>query len=100
MPDKLVSDGNRKADMVPRALLLTAVVIWGWTFVATKILLAELGPVEVFALRLAVGLPFLGLVLLVKRVPLRFARADVRPLLLGSGLVLAGVYRGQRERQA
>jgi hypothetical protein len=34
-----------------RALLLVAVVIWGWTFVATKILVAEIGPVEVFALR-------------------------------------------------
>ena len=66
-----------------RVLLLAAVVIWGWTFVATKILVAELGPVEIFALRLAIGLPFLGGVLLVKRVPLRFARADVQPLLLG-----------------
>jgi drug/metabolite transporter (DMT)-like permease len=69
--------------MPPRVLLLSAVVIWGWTFVATKILLAELGPVEIFALRLAIGLPFLGGVLLVKRVPLRFARADAQPLLLG-----------------
>jgi drug/metabolite transporter (DMT)-like permease len=57
--------------------------MWGWTFVATKILLAELGPVEIFALRLAIGLPFLGGVLLVKRVPLRFARADAQPLFLG-----------------
>jgi drug/metabolite transporter (DMT)-like permease len=69
--------------MLPHVLLLSAVVIWGWTFVATKILLAELGPVEIFALRLAIGLPFLGGVLLVKRVPLRFARADARPLFIG-----------------
>jgi drug/metabolite transporter (DMT)-like permease len=69
--------------MLPRVLLLSAVVIWGWTFVATKILLAELGPVEIFALRLAIGLPFLGGVILVKRVPLRFARADAQPLFLG-----------------
>jgi drug/metabolite transporter (DMT)-like permease len=62
--------------VLPRVLLLFAVVIWGWTFVATKILVAEIGPVEVFALRLALGLPFLGVVLLVKRVPIRFARAD------------------------
>jgi drug/metabolite transporter (DMT)-like permease len=72
--------------MVPRVLLLSAVVIWGWTFVATKILVAELGPVEIFALRLAIGLPFLGGVLLMKRVPLRFARADARPLLLGGAI--------------
>jgi drug/metabolite transporter (DMT)-like permease len=74
--------------MLPRALLLSAVVIWGWTFVATKILVAELGPLEIFALRLAIGLPFLAGVLLVRRVPLRFARADAAPLLLG-GAILA-----------
>jgi drug/metabolite transporter (DMT)-like permease len=70
-----------------RALLLLAVVIWGWTFVATKILVAEIGPVEVFALRLGLGVPFLGLVLLWKRVPLRFARADLGPLLLGGAIL-------------
>jgi drug/metabolite transporter (DMT)-like permease len=73
--------------VLPRALLLSAVVIWGWTFVATKILVAELGPVEILALRLAIGLPFLGLLLLMKRVPLRFGRADARPLLLGGAIL-------------
>ena len=72
--------------MLPRLLLLIAVVIWGWTFVATKILVAEIGPVEIFALRLAIGLPFLGAVLLLKRVPLHFGRADVRPLVLGGAI--------------
>jgi drug/metabolite transporter (DMT)-like permease len=72
--------------MLPRVLLTSAVVIWGWTFVATKILLAELGPVEIFALRLALGLPFLGGVLLVRRVPLRLVRADAQPLLLGGAI--------------
>jgi drug/metabolite transporter (DMT)-like permease len=70
----------------PRLLLLSAVVIWGWTFVATKILVAELGPLEIFALRLAIGLPFLGGILVLKRVPLRFARADAAPLFLGGAL--------------
>jgi drug/metabolite transporter (DMT)-like permease len=65
---------------------VSAVVIWGWTFVATKILVAELGPVEIFALRLAIGLPFLGGILRAKRVPLRFARADAWPLLLGGAI--------------
>jgi drug/metabolite transporter (DMT)-like permease len=72
--------------MLPHILLLTAVVLWGWTFVATKILVAELGPVEIFAMRLAIGLPFLAGVLIVTRVPLRFARTDVRPLVLGSAV--------------
>jgi len=72
--------------MRPRILLLSAVVIWGWTFVATKILVAELGPIEIFGLRLAIGLPVLGGILLVRRVPLRFTRADARLLLLGGAI--------------
>jgi drug/metabolite transporter (DMT)-like permease len=69
-------------------LLLSAVVVWGWTFVATKILLAELRPIELVAMRLAIGLPFLAVLLLVQRLPLRFDRADVRPLLLGGLIVM------------
>lgn len=72
--------------MAPRILLLLAVVIWGWTFVATKILVAELGPVEIFALRLAIGLPVLGGLLVAKRIPIGLTRADVRPLLLGGAV--------------
>jgi drug/metabolite transporter (DMT)-like permease len=72
--------------MLPRVLLLAAVVIWGWTFVATKILVAEIGPVEIFALRLAIGLPFLAGVLVLKGVPLRFGRADAGPLVLGGAI--------------
>jgi drug/metabolite transporter (DMT)-like permease len=72
--------------VLPRILLICTVVVWGWTFVATKILIAELGPVEIFALRLAIGLPFLGVILLLKRVPLRFTRADALPLLLGGAI--------------
>ena len=74
--------------MLPRLLLLCAVVIWGWTFVATKILVAELGPVEIFALRVAIGLPFLGAMLVAMHVRPSFTRADARPLLVG-GAVLA-----------
>lgn len=72
--------------VLPRVLLLAAVVIWGWTFVATKVVLAEIGPVEILALRLAIGLPFLGVLLRVRRVPLRFARGDLAALLLGGGV--------------
>ena len=72
--------------MRSRLLLLSAVAIWGWTFIATKILLAELGPVEIFALRLAIGTPTLGAVLLLKRLPLRFARSDAGPLLCGGAI--------------
>ena len=72
--------------MLPRVLLLSAAVIWGWTFVATKILLAEIGPIEIFALRLAIGTPFLGGIILAKGIPLRFGRADIAALLWG-GLI-------------
>jgi drug/metabolite transporter (DMT)-like permease len=72
---------------LPQALLLIAVTIWGWTFVATKVLVAEIGPVEILGLRLAVGVPFLGALLLAKRVPFRFTRADARPLLLGGAIL-------------
>jgi len=73
--------------MLPHVLLLSAVVIWGWTFVATKILVAELGPVEILALRLALGVPVLALVLRIRGIPLGFTREDVRPLLLGGGVL-------------
>jgi drug/metabolite transporter (DMT)-like permease len=35
---------------------------------------------------MAIGLPFVGAVLLVKRVPWRFSRADIRPLVLGGAI--------------
>jgi drug/metabolite transporter (DMT)-like permease len=69
--------------VLPHLLLLSAVVLWVWTFVATKILVEGLGRIVMLAFRLALGLPGLGLVLRVRRVPLRFAREDARPLLLG-----------------
>jgi len=72
--------------MLPRILLLATVVIWGWTFVATKILVAELSPVEIFALRLAIGLPFLAAVLFLRRARFNFTRSDVRPLVLGGAI--------------
>ena len=75
-----------RAPVLPHILLLSAAIIWGWTFVATKILVAELGPVDVFALRLAIGLPFLGGLLLLKGLPWRFSRHDIRPLCAGGAM--------------
>ena len=72
--------------MLPRLLLLAAVVIWGWTFVATKVLLQEIGPVEILALRLVLGGPCIGLLLVARRVPLAFTRRDL-PALLAGGAV-------------
>jgi len=72
--------------MLPHLFLLGAVVLWGWAFVFTKMLVAELGPVEILALRLAIGLPIVAAVVWIKRVPLQFTRADVWPLVLGSSV--------------
>jgi drug/metabolite transporter (DMT)-like permease/SAM-dependent methyltransferase len=68
-------------------MLLAGVVIWGWTFVATKILLEELGPIEILALRLVIGVPVLGIVLLVRRASLRFGHEDARAVLLAAAIL-------------
>ena len=73
--------------MTARLLLLAAVVIWGGTFVATKIVLEELGPVEILALRLVIGVPVLGIVLLVRRASLRFGHEDVRAVILAAAIL-------------
>jgi drug/metabolite transporter (DMT)-like permease len=53
--------------VLARTLLLVTVTVWGWTFVATKVALSVLGPIEVMALRFAIGLPVLGLLLATRR---------------------------------
>jgi drug/metabolite transporter (DMT)-like permease len=72
--------------MTAHLLLLSAVIIWGWTFVATKILLAELGPLEIFALRLAIGIPCLAVLLIARRTRLEFTREDTQPLVIGAAV--------------
>lgn len=68
-----------------RALLLAAVVIWGWTFVATKICLDYLSPVELIGLRFLIALPVLLGLILHQRVALTFV--ERRPsLLMGAAL--------------
>ncbi len=70
--------------MLPHALVLAAVVLWGWSFVFTKFLIPELRSVEIYAVRLALGLPVVAALVRIRRVSLRFSRADVWPLLAGS----------------
>jgi drug/metabolite transporter (DMT)-like permease len=50
-----------------RLLMLITVVIWGWTFVATKVALVYVTPVELLGLRLLVALPVLAVLCLVRR---------------------------------
>ncbi len=70
-------------------LLVITVVIWGWSFVASKILLAHVSPAELVGLRLLLGFPLLLGLARAARVRLVVARADLPRLLLAS-LVLAG----------
>lgn len=72
--------------MFVRSLLLVTVIVWGSTFVATKICLAYLTPAEILTLRLLLATPVLfGLIVLQKIKP-RFTPAEKRRLLIGSGV--------------
>lgn len=67
-------------------LLLCAVVIWGWTFVATKICLGYMTPIELLGLRLLIAVPVLAVVAAL-RGSVRPPRLPLRPVLLGSTLI-------------
>jgi drug/metabolite transporter (DMT)-like permease len=67
--------------------LLGCVVIWGWTFVAMKILLEFMSPIEVVGLRFGIGLPLLFAIVKLNGISLAFAARDVRPLLVGAALI-------------
>jgi drug/metabolite transporter (DMT)-like permease len=67
-------------------LLLLAVSIWGLTFVATKICLGHLTPLQLLGARLALAVPVLLGLALVKRTSFDL-RGYGRPWLLGSALI-------------
>jgi RarD protein len=67
--------------------LLTTVIIWGTAFVATKVCLRYLTPVELLGLRLAIGLPALILVLMLRRTKWEVPRTAIKGLLLGSAII-------------
>lgn len=75
--------------MRERILLLLAVIFWGTSFVFTKILLAYVTPVELLGLRFIIGLPFLYLVVLKKRIKIRFEKKDYWKVLLGAVIITA-----------
>lgn len=68
-----------------RFLLLLTVTIWGWTFVATKVALDHMSPVELMGLRFLVAIPVLLALSAVRRAPIRAPRRTGR-VLLGSFL--------------
>jgi len=71
-----------------RLLLVSSVVVWGWTFVAMKELLVHLTAFELVGLRFSIGLLVLGFLLRAKRIPLGFERRDLKPLSAGAAILL------------
>ena len=73
--------------MRSRLFLLACVIVWGWTFVATKIVLDYVTPVELLGLRFLIGLPVLFLVIRFKKVRLEFPPEGRRQILIGSAII-------------
>jgi len=67
-----------------RILLVLCVIFWGWTFVATKIVLEYLNIYEIFGLRLILALPVLLLILLLKKLRLNFNRREKFRVVIGA----------------
>jgi drug/metabolite transporter (DMT)-like permease len=67
--------------------LLICTIIWGWTFVATRVCLQYIDPVEVLGLRFLIGLPLLLAVVLAKRVKFGFTLRERRAIVFGSGIL-------------
>ena len=80
--------GSSAVNLMPtRLLLLFCVIVWGWTFVATKICLAYLDPYELVGLRFAIGLPLLFAVIRFKRIHIEFSKREYRVLALGAAVI-------------
>ncbi len=65
-------------------LLLLTVIFWGLSFVATKMALQYLTPVEIIALRLLLGAPVLYLIVLFNKIDIKFKPADYLLILTAS----------------
>ena len=72
--------------MTAVVLLILTVICWGWTFVATKICLGYLSPVEVMGLRLLIGLPVMLVIILARGIKFDFKRHG-KALGLGAGIL-------------
>lgn len=73
--------------MLTRFLLLFTVVVWGSTFVATKILLGYLNPIELLGLRMLIGVPILGAVIVIKKIRFDFTRKEYISLAIASAII-------------
>ncbi len=74
--------------MLARVYLLITVVIWGWTFVASKICLQFLTPAELLSARFLMALPFMLLVAWSRRTSLRIERRHIRAVAIAAVLFI------------
>jgi drug/metabolite transporter (DMT)-like permease len=74
--------------MQARILIILTVIFWGWTFVATKVCLEYISPVELIGFRLLIALPIMHGIILLKKIKLRFGN-HYKKLFLGS-FIIAG----------
>ena len=72
--------------MLPRLLLLFTVVIWGWSFVASKICLGYMEPFELMGLRFLIALPVLYVIIIFKKSKLQIRR-NLGRLIPGSLII-------------
>lgn len=56
-----------KSKLVPYIEVLFAVVIWGASFIATKIVLVDISPIMVVWLRFSIGIVILGMAVVIRR---------------------------------
>ena len=73
--------------MLTRLLLLFTVIVWGLTFVATKMLLPYLNPAELLGLRMMIGLPILVSVIVLKGIRFEFTGREYLQLGIGSAII-------------
>ena len=79
--------GDHPHSAFTRVLLFVTVMVWGSTFVATKICLTVLTPAEVLGLRLLLATPVLYGLIVVQKIRLSFTTREKRTLLLGSSVL-------------
>ena len=72
-----------------RIYLLLCVIFWGWTFVATKICLNYVTPIELMGLRFLTGLPVMYTIARIKRLRFDFSPREKRSIALGSFILTA-----------
>ncbi len=74
--------------ILSRLMVLSAVVFWGWSFVATKIVLQFMTPLELAGMRMMLSLPMFLFLLYIKKIKISFSKSDYKLMAIG-GVVLS-----------